>query len=1099
MFDKVCLIEEGRELYYGPRALAQKYFEDMGFVCPRGANIADFLSAVVVPSERQVKPGFEHRVPTSAEDFEAAFKKSDIYCQMNAESQSVDSFDVETDKFVATVQGEVRPKKWGSPSPYTVSLTTQVIACTVRQVQILWGDRQSLFLKFAGVTAQALINGSSFVQLSEDADSTFTRPGALFFPIIYFCMEAMSETTKSFMGRPILARQKDFGLYRPTAYAIACTIVDIPITLIQVSIFSIIYYFMCGFKMDAGTFFIFWLMLNVTALCFTAFYRMIGALCNNFGNASKVSGMATMVMLMYAGYLIPFNKMRVWFRWIARINPASYIFESLMVNEFAGRTMQCNNQQLVPFGPGYSDATHQVCTVAGSDGVTADGLSYLEHQYGYKYGHLWRGFGVAVAFWLFFMAMTALGYERLKDQNSAAGLLYKRGTRTAKATHSDEEGAAVAHAPVSEKRESPNPDAVAPSGAVFSWKNIQYTVDIPGGKKLQLLTNISGFVKPGQLVALMGSSGAGKTTLLDVLAQRKDSGEVLGEILMDGRPLDASFQRNAGYCEQLDIHESSATVREALIFSARLRQPATVSDEEKIAYVDQIIHLLELEDIQDAQVGIQGAGLAVEQRKRLTIGVELVAKPSILFLDEPTSGLDGQSAFNVVRFMKKLAEQGQAVVCTIHQPSASLFDAFDSLLLLQKGGRTSYFGETGSNSDVLLDYFARNGAPCPPNVNPAEHIVDVVQGRLLPGVNWADLWAASNEGSSSSDEQAQINARCAAAPPSTVSDGREFATDLWTQLKIVTERHIVALWRKPDYIMNKIMLHIMAALFAGFTFYQVGNGVFDLQLRLFAVFNFLFVASGVIAQLQPLFIANRDIFEAREKKSKTYGWVAFVTAQLIAEIPWLILCGTLYFAAYYFTVGFPVKASISGQVWVTMIFYEFLYTAVGQAIATYSPNEYFAALVNPFILGALFINYSGVLVPYTQMNIFWKYWFYWMNPFHYVIEGMLTQLLYSVKVVCNPEEFSRFSPPAGETCGQYLDNFMSMAPGYLENADATEMCEYCPFKEGGEYAKTFGMEGNFYGWRGTGILVLFCIAFYGIVYGLMKLRSKKTKSAKAEE
>lgn len=159
----------------------------------------------------------------------------------------------------------------------------------------------------------------------------------------------------------------------------------------------------------------------------------------------------------------------------------------------------------------------------------------------------------------------------------------------------------------------------------------------------------------------MGSSGAGKTTLLDVLAQRKDSGVIQGSVTMDGRPLDESFQRSAGYCEQLDIHESSATVREALEFSALLRQPSTISDVDKLKYVDEIIELLELEDIQHALIGVTGAGLAVEQRKRVTIGVELVARPSILFLDEPTSGLDGASAFNVVRFMKKLARSGQAV------------------------------------------------------------------------------------------------------------------------------------------------------------------------------------------------------------------------------------------------------------------------------------------------------------------------------------------------------------------------------------------------------------------------------------------------------
>jgi len=183
----------------------------------------------------------------------------------------------------------------------------------------------------------------------------------------------------------------------------------------------------------------------------------------------------------------------------------------------------------------------------------------------------------------------------------------------------------------------------------------------------------------GQLGALMGSSGAGKTTLLDVLAQRKTDGTIKGSILVDGRPLTVSFQRSAGYCEQLDVHEPLATVREALEFSALLRQSRTTPREEKLKYVDSIVNLLEMHDIENTLIGTTGSGLSVEQRKRLTIGVELVSKPSILiFLDEPTSGLDGQAAFNIVRFLRKLADVGQAVLVS-HQIQESRYPTTPNL------------------------------------------------------------------------------------------------------------------------------------------------------------------------------------------------------------------------------------------------------------------------------------------------------------------------------------------------------------------------------------------------------------------------------------
>jgi ABC-type multidrug transport system ATPase subunit len=153
-----------------------------------------------------------------------------------------------------------------------------------------------------------------------------------------------------------------------------------------------------------------------------------------------------------------------------------------------------------------------------------------------------------------------------------------------------------------------------------------------------------------------------------VLAQRKTDGTIHGDILVDGRPLPVSFQRAAGYCEQLDVHEPFCTIQEALEFSALLRQSRDIPREEKLVYVDTIIDLLELHDLKHTLIGRVGAGLSVEQRKRVTIGAELVFKPSILiFLDEPTSGLDGQAVFNTVRFLRKLADIGQAVLVTIHQ------------------------------------------------------------------------------------------------------------------------------------------------------------------------------------------------------------------------------------------------------------------------------------------------------------------------------------------------------------------------------------------------------------------------------------------------
>jgi ATP-binding cassette subfamily G (WHITE) protein 2 (SNQ2) len=224
--------------------------------------------------------------------------------------------------------------------------------------------------------------------------------------------------------------------------------------------------------------------------------------------------------------------------------------------------------------------------------------------------------------------------------------------------------------------------SLSSSSSIFTWKDMSYTVPYQGSSKT-LLNKVSGFAKPGIMTALMGASGAGKTTLLNTLAQRQKTGVVTGDMLVDGRPLDIEFQRGTGFCEQMDLHDGTATIKEALLFSAILRQDRSVPREEKVAYVDTIIELLELGDIQDALVRCLG----VEQKKRVTIGVELAAKPNLLlFLDEPTSGLDSQSAYSIVSFLRKLAEAGQAIVCTIHQPSSILIQQFDRIVALNPGG-----------------------------------------------------------------------------------------------------------------------------------------------------------------------------------------------------------------------------------------------------------------------------------------------------------------------------------------------------------------------------------------------------------------------------
>lgn len=846
----------------------------------------------------------------------------------------------------------------------------------------------------------------------------------------------------------------------------------------------------------------------------TALFRAIGAGFPTFDEAAKLAGLVITACMLYTGYMIPKPHMHPWFVWIYWINPLSYALDALLSNELHGKVIKCVGPNLVPNGPGYADIVHQSC--AGVSGAVAGQTSLTGDQYlaalSYSFSNLWRNFAIIWAWWALFALVTIVFTIKWKAEPGGGStlLIPREYSEAVDTTPKDEESQVelrdlelagnsnqhkYAHSGHMSSADTVK-DTVG-SSSVFTWSNLTYTIKTPEGDRV-LLDNIQGWVKPGMLSTLMGSSGAGKTTLLDVLAQRKTDGVIRGSILADGLPLPVSFQRSAGYCEQLDVHEPFATVREALEFSALLRQDRTIPRKQKLEYVDTIIDLLEMRDLENALIG---TGLTIEQTKRVTLGVELVARPSILiFLDEPTSGLDGQSAYNLVRFLRKLADAGQAILVTIHQPSAQVFSLFDTLLLLNKG-KTTYFGEIGEDAHVLRDYLERNGEPCPEGVNMAEHMISVVSGHSSQGQDWNQIWLSSPECQAVTDKLNGLVANAPTQPLKPVADdGYEFAAPLWEQIKIVTQRMNLSQFRNIDYVNNKIALHLFTALFNGFSFWKIGDSVSDLQLRLFTIFNFVFVAPGVINHMQPLFIQRRQIFETREKKSKIYSWFAFVTALIVCELPYLCICAVVYFLSWYFTVGFPGSPQRAGATFFTILLYEFLYTGIGQFEAAFSPNELFAALLNPLFMGIL-ISFSGVLVPYVQIPAFWRYWLYWINPLNYLIGSLLAFDVWGVEVNCHGSELAIFNPTNGTTCSEYLGIYnQGMGHGTrLLNPESLEGCRVCPYRSGNDFLQNLGVPEYFYGWRNTGILVVFTLSSFALVYLFIWLRGLKTKKATKAE
>ncbi|KAI9312444.1 ABC-2 type transporter-domain-containing protein [Dichotomocladium elegans] len=1075
-FDNTLVLYDGRCIYFGPVSQAKGYFEDLGFYCPPRKSVPDFLTGITNAQEREPKPGFEGKVPNSAKEFEDAYRNSEIFKQMLDKIAQYEEEVNSTRPDIAFRQAveEAHQKHAAKHSPFTASPFQQIKALTIRQFLLIYGDKGALVSRFGGVIVKGLIMASVFFHMPKEASGAFSRGGFLFFSMTFNSLICQAELATFMQGRGVLEKHKSFALYRPMYFYIAQVAADIPLSFIQVIVFELCVYFMAGLNLTAGQYFTYLINLTFLNLCMNGFFRMFGSFSPNFFLASQASSTILIALLIYSGYLIAYTHMHPWLMWIYWINPMAYAFKAIFSNEMHGNYFPCTGSaNSVPAGPAYEhvDQAYKACIIpgAGPGAEAVLGDDYLKQKFGYNASERWIDFVAVVLFFLLFTVVTALSMEYFQVGGGGGSQVkvYKRNRAPA---DDPEELAKKRMANKNDKFEA------VTDGTTFSWQHIDYTVPVKGGTR-QLLNDIGGIVRPGHLTALMGSSGAGKTTLLDVLSQRKTIGKIEGRMYLNGEKLFSDFERITGYCEQMDVHNPNATVREALKFSAYLRQPAEVPKAEKDAYVEQIIGLLEMENIADALIGTASSnkGISVEERKRLTIGVELVAKPKLLFLDEPTSGLDAQSSFNIIRFIRKLADAGWPVLCTIHQPSATLFSYFDHLLLLVRGGRTAYHGEIGEDAKTMIEYFESNGASkCSPSANPAEYILEVV-GAGTSGVaqaDWAEIWANSKEAKALHEELEEIHAT---VDQNQKKNPRTYSLSFFQQFMIVYKRLNVSYWRSPSYNVGRLIKVIFVALMSGFSFWKLSDAAFDLENRLFCIFCTLIMANSLIVLVQPRFMEERQWFR-REHASKYYGWAPFALSCILVEIPYIWVFDAIFMFCFYWTAGLQNTSDRAGYFY--LLFGSFLGFSIsfGQLIAAFSTTPTMAAVINPFF-SSILILFAGLMQPPEKMPHFWNAWMYWLDPYHYLIEGFIVNELHDFKVNCRDEDILAFHPPPGLTCAEYTETFFATGgPGYIRESslNSTELCDYCPFEYGDQYFEALGWSfDNRY--RDFGILLGFWI------------------------
>ncbi|UKZ87088.1 ZEB2-regulated ABC transporter 1 [Trichoderma asperellum] len=1123
MFDKAVVLYEGRQIFFGRGDEAKQYFIDLGFECPARQTTPDFLTSMTSPIERIVRPGFEGKAPRTPDEFAAAWKNSAQYKALQAEieeyKQTHPINGPDADAFRASRQAQ-QAKGQRAKSPYTLSYGQQIQLCLWRGWKRLTGDPSLTIGSLIGQFSMSLIIGSVYYNLSEDASSFFQRGSLLFFACLMNAFASALEILTLYAQRPIVEKHARYALYHPSAEAISSMLCDLPYKVANAIIFNITLYFMTNLRREPGPFFFFLLISFSNVLVMSMIFRTIASASRTLFQALVPAAILILSLVIFTGFVLPTRYMLGWCRWIGYIDPLSYAFEALVVNEFHNREFECVDFIPSKNFPEYSNVSsaNQVCSSVGavSGQLYVSGDAYVGSAFQYEWGHRWRNFGIVIAFTIFFLFTYMVSAELVSEKKSKGEvLMYRRGHKPTAAVHAEKKAqdpeAAMANIGPILTSERTKEGMLQRQTSVFQWHDVCYEVKIKSETR-RILDNVDGWVKPGTLTALMGVSGAGKTTLLDCLADRTSMGVITGEMLVDGRPRDASFQRKTGYVQQQDLHLQTTTVREALNFSALLRQPAHVPREEKLAYVNEVIKLLDMQEYADAVVGVPGEGLNVEQRKRLTIGVELAAKPPLLlFVDEPTSGLDSQTSWAILDLLEKLTKAGQAVLCTIHQPSAMLFQRFDRLLFLAKGGKTVYFGDIGENSQTLTSYFERNGGhACPPEANPAEWMLEVI--GAAPGshtdINWFQTWRDSPEYQAVQTELENIK-REKSAEVSVIEDDptkfNEFAAPFMVQLKENLFRVFQQYWRSPIYIYSKAALCTLVALFIGFIFYKAPNTQQGLQNQMFSIFQLFTIFGQLIQQSMPQFVIQRSLYEVRERPSKVYSWKVFMLSQIFVELPWNSLMAVIMYFCWYYPVGLYRNAEPTGEVsergalmfLFILSFLIFSGTFSTFIIAGFETAEAGANIAN--LMFTLCLIFCGVLATSSSLPRFWIF-MYRVSPFSYLVNGMLSVGVANTVVNCADNEFVRIQPPSGETCGKYLATFVNATGGNLINPDSTTECIYCSISETNTYLAGIGSHYS-ERWRNFGLIWVYIVfnifAALG-VYWLARMPKKSLKKTKKE-
>nr|GEV71750.1 ABC transporter G family member 31 [Tanacetum cinerariifolium] len=971
LFDDLILLSEGHMVYQGPREEVLKFFESSGFQKPLRKGTADFLQEVTSRKDQ------EQYWADSSKPYEyiEVSKISEAYENSIYGRSLKSSLSIPFDKSKSQVSA-LRKRQYG------VSKWKIFQACFSREYLLIKRHSFLYIFKTIQVAFVGFVTCTLFLRTRlhpTDVVDGSLYLACLFFALVHMMFNGFSELPLMIFRLPIFYKQRDNNFYPAWAWSASSWILRVPYSLVEAVVWSVIVYYSVGFSPSAGRFFRYVLVLFSIHQMALGLFRTLAAVARNMIISNTFGSAALLVVFLLGGFIMPKEMIKPWWVWGFWVSPLSYAQRAIAVNEFT--------------------ATRWMKILPGTNTTVGDSVLQFHHL-PTDDNWYWLGVGVLLVYALVFNIIVTLTLAYLNPLKNAQIV-------PASTTDGDGNQATPAKTDTSSKKHGMTLPFKPLS---MAFHNVNYYVDMPkdmdlegvSERRLKLLSDVSGVFLPGVLTALMGSSGAGKTTLLDVLAGRKTGGYIEGDISISGfKKEQSTFARVAGYVEQNDIHSPQVTVIESLLFSAFLRLPADVSEKQRWDFVEGVMKLVELDNLRDALVGLPGCtGLSTEQRKRLTIAVELVANPSIIFMDEPTSGLDARAAAIVMRTVRNTVDTGRTVVCTIHQPSIEIFEAFDELLLLKRGGSVIYGGKVGERSDILIDYFESiNGiTKMPSDYNPANWMLEMttpaVEERI--GQDFAVIYKNSKQ---YRDIEAVIQQTSTPEPDSeSLHFSTTYSQNSLSQFKICLWKQNLVYWRSPEYNAVRLFFTTICALIVGSVFWDVGSkrdttqNLMVLMGALYTAVMFLGVNNS--STVQPVIAIERTVFY-RERAAGMYSAIPYAIAQGLVEIPYIAVQTISYGIITYFMINFE-RTMGKFLLYLVFMFLTFTYfTFYGMVAIGLTPNQQMAAVVSSAFY-SLWNLLAGFLVPKPNIPGWWI-WFYYVCPIAWTLQGLIGSQLADVE------------------------------------------------------------------------------------------------------